>query len=52
MDTWIIVVLCALIFIKTLIYGIWEWRSGNKSGACVVILLALLSITPCFISFS
>lgn len=52
MSQWIIIVGCAVIFFKTLVYGIWEWKNNNKKGACVVILLALLSFSPCFVSFS
>jgi hypothetical protein len=52
MDRLIIYLLCIAILIKTFAYGIWEWREGNKTGACAVFVMSLLSMLPCFISFA
>lgn len=40
----VVAILSVIIFIKTLSYGIYEFKSKNKSGGVCVILFAILSL--------
>ena len=40
----LVVVLSIIIFIKTLSYGIYEFKGNNKTGGITVIVIASLSL--------
>lgn len=46
------IILSIIIFIKTLSYGIYEFKSNNKNSGIVIIGLAVLSLFfPIFMIF-
>lgn len=41
----VIAVISIFIFLKTLFYGIYEWKEqNNKCGSIVIILIAIISL--------
>lgn len=41
----VILLVSIFIFLKTLFYGIYEWKEqNNKSGSIVIILIAIISL--------